>query len=173
MQNLTKLPRRIALLGMMGCGKSSIGKRLAKTLNLPFSDTDKQIEKQVGATISDIFAQFGEAYFRTRERNIIAEAIAAPEFVIALGGGAYLQEEVHTALKKTAKTIYLRVPCKILWDRVCQNANRPLAQAGYAEFEALLEARRHIYETADIIIDCDKDTSSTILNNIIATLQTA
>ena len=173
MQNTTELPRRIALIGMMGCGKSSIGQSLAAKLDLPFTDTDKEIEKRVGISISEVFAQLGESYFRTQEYSVISELTAQPAFLVSLGGGAYLQEEVRKAIGGIATTIYLRVPPEILWERVSQDNSRPLAQDGYDKFKALLESRRPVYETANIIIDCNKDSKSTITQNIIATLQTA
>jgi shikimate kinase len=116
----------IALVGMMGVGKTSIGRKLAEKLDLPFVDADHEIEKASGLTIAEIFERFGEAYFRDGERRVIARLIDGEAKVIATGGGAFINDETRTLMLQKATIIWLDADIDILVERVSRRQNRPL-----------------------------------------------
>jgi shikimate kinase len=116
----------IALVGMMGVGKTSIGRKLAEKLDLPFVDADHEIEKASGLTIAEIFERFGEDYFRDGERRVIARLIDGEAKVIATGGGAFINDETRTLMLQKATIIWLDADIDILVERVSRRQNRPL-----------------------------------------------
>lgn len=118
--------RPIVLVGMMGVGKSTIGKRLAARLALPFVDADEEIERAAGMSISEIFARFGEASFRDGERRVIARLLEGPRQVIATGGGAFMNEETRQLILTRALAIWLDADIDVLVDRVARRDSRPL-----------------------------------------------
>jgi shikimate kinase len=132
MQRNSKIPdgqvRRgpIVLVGMMGVGKSTVGRRLAARLGLSFVDADEEIEKAAGMTVAEIFERYGEAYFRDGERRVIARLMDGAPKVIATGGGAFMQEETRKLILEQATTIWLDADIDILVDRVARRENRPL-----------------------------------------------
>lgn len=129
----------IYLIGFMGSGKSTIGRKIAKILKRPFMDSDNVIENRAGCTISDIFAQQGEAEFRRLERKCVLELSERPGIVLALGGGAILDPDSWLALTKTGVTVWLDWPFEILYQRISKKSNRPLAQGEPAEKRAKLQ----------------------------------
>jgi shikimate kinase len=130
LQSPTVIPdpafRPIVLVGLMGAGKSTIGRRLATRLRLPFADADTEIEQAAGMTISDIFAQYGEAYFRDGERRVIARLIDGRPKVIATGGGAFVNDETRALILSDALAVWLDAPIDVLADRVRRRDTRPL-----------------------------------------------
>ena len=116
----------IVLVGLMGVGKTSVGRRLATTLNLPFHDADQEIEAAAGRTISEIFALRGEAEFRAGERRVIARLLEGPPHVLATGGGAFLLEETRRLINAKATSIWLKADLSVLARRVARKGNRPL-----------------------------------------------
>src|SRR5215212_2557067 len=106
--------RTIALVGLMGAGKSSVGRRLASALNLPFCDADEEIEKAAGRSISEIFAQYGETHFRDGERRVIARLLEEPPHVLATGGGAFMNEETRELIKSKAVSVWLKADLETL-----------------------------------------------------------
>lgn len=116
----------IVLVGLMGVGKSTIGRRLATRLNFPFVDADHEIEHAAGMTISDIFARFGEAHFRDGERRVIARLIDGQAKVIATGGGAFVNDETRALILSDALAIWLDAPIDVLVERVKKRDTRPL-----------------------------------------------
>lgn len=118
--------RPIVLVGLMGAGKSTIGRRLATRLRLPFVDADTEIESAAGMTISDIFARFGEPYFRDGERRVIQRLIDGQPKVIATGGGAFVNEETRALILAEALAIWLDAPVEVLAERVRRRDTRPL-----------------------------------------------
>ncbi len=150
------IDRPIALVGMMGAGKTSIGKRLAQALNLPFKDADAEIEAAAGKSVSDIFAEHGEAEFRRGERQVIARLVtSAGPHILATGGGAFMDAETRALLKAHALTIYLKADLDVLLKRVERRDNRPLLKNGdpRGTLARLLEERGPAYEEADVIIE--------------------
>src|ERR1700744_2431901 len=112
------LNRTVALVGMMGAGKTSIGRRLARRLDVPFRDADHEIETAAGLTISEIFARFGEPHFRDGERKVIARLLDEAPHVLATGGGAFMEEATRAAMTRQAFTIWLKAPVGLLLARV-------------------------------------------------------
>jgi shikimate kinase len=147
--------RTIALVGLMGVGKSSVGRRLAQALGLPFRDADTEIEAAAGRSISDIFSMFGEAAFRDGERRVIARLLEEPPHVLATGGGAFAQEATRTLLKTKALTVWLKADLEVLARRVARRDHRPLL-IGKDPMEVLLTHVRDRYpafEQADIVVE--------------------
>lgn len=118
--------RTIVLVGLMGVGKSTVGRRLASRLNLPFVDADEEIERAAGLTISEIFSRYGEAHFRDGERRVIARLIDGVPKVVATGGGAFVQAETRALILERATAIWLDADISTLVDRVRRRSNRPL-----------------------------------------------
>lgn len=147
--------RTLALVGLMGAGKSSVGKRLAAQLGLPFCDADEEIEKAAGQTIAEIFSDYGEAYFRDGERRVIARLLDDPPHVLATGGGAFMNEETRALIKKKAISIWLKADIDILAKRVARKDTRPLLAGKDPKqvLESLAAVRYPIYAEADITVE--------------------
>ena len=161
----------IYLVGFMGSGKSTVGRRLAAELGWPFEDLDAVIEEREGRTISDLFAEHGEAEFRRRESEALKAATAlvsrGQPLVLALGGGAFGPEENRGRLKDHGITIWLDCPLDRSRERVAKERHRPLAKDP-AAFAALYEARQPIYALADYRIDADTDDDGETVRKILA-----
>jgi shikimate kinase len=164
--------RSIVMVGLMGCGKSSIGRRLASALGLPFADADDEIERAAVKTIPEIFADHGEAYFRDGERKVIKRLLATGPQVLATGGGAFMNEETRAAIKAAGISIWLRAELDVLMRRVAKRDNRPLLKADdpTAVMKNLMEQRYPIYAEADITIESRDTTHELIVNEIITAL---
>lgn len=147
--------RSIVLVGLMGSGKSAIGRLLAHRLGLTFHDSDTVIEQELGMSIAEIFARHGEAAFRGAERRIIGQLLAGAPIVLATGGGAFIDEQTRALIRRTARSIWLRAPIALLLSRVVGRHHRPLLNQGdpAAILTALEAARSPIYAQADIVID--------------------
>ena len=147
-----QIDRPLALLGMMGAGKSSLGTRLAKRLNAPFFDADTEIEKAAQMSIAEYFEERSEAEFRDGERSVIARLLKEPPHVLALGGGAFMNEATRTLIGEKALSIWLDVPLDELVKRVSKHPDkRPLLtdEDIPRKLESLLEERAPIYSKAD------------------------
>ncbi len=144
--------RAIVLVGLMGAGKTSVGKRLAARLQLPFVDADSEIEKAANATIPEIFARHGEAYFRDGERRVIRRLLDRQPKVLATGGGAFMNAETRAAIAAGAVSVWLRADLEILMARVRKRSNRPLlhTEDPQATMRRLMDERYPVYATADI-----------------------
>jgi shikimate kinase len=150
------LPQRtVALIGLMGAGKTAIGKRLAARLGLPFKDADEEIERAAGCTVAEFFERYGEAEFRAGERRVIARLVEGPPHILSTGGGAYMDAETRDVLHRKAITIWLRAELDVLYDRVKRRGHRPLLRQGDArEILARLMAQRYpVYAEADLVVD--------------------
>jgi shikimate kinase len=148
-------PRSIVLVGMMGAGKSTIGRRLGVRLRLPFLDADTEIEAaHAGMTIPEIFATHGEPYFRDGEARVIARLLDNGPAVIATGGGAFMREETRNRIRDKAVSIWLKADADVIMRRVKRRADRPLLQTEdpAATVSRLLEAREPVYQNADLTI---------------------
>ena len=144
--------RSIVLVGLMGSGKSTIGRRLAQRLGMAFADADDEIERAAGMTISDIFAKFGEAHFRDGERRVIARLLAGKPHVLATGGGAFVNEETRALILNDSLCIWLDADIPTLVERTARRGHRPLLKgrdAG-AVLRELAEVRNPIYAQAHI-----------------------
>jgi shikimate kinase len=146
----------IFLVGLMGSGKTTVGRQLAKWLKWPFLDSDHEIEARTGVRIPTIFEIEGEAGFRRREAQVIAELTTRAPIVLATGGGAVLEAENRRLLRENGWVVYLDVPPGLLWERTCHDRNRPLLQVEdpLARLEALYAARDPLYrESAHFVIE--------------------
>jgi shikimate kinase len=153
---ITALGRRsVVLVGMMGAGKSTIGRRLAARLHLPFRDADAEIElAHAGMTIPEIFAAHGEPYFRDGEARVIARLLEGDASVLATGGGAFMREETRSRIRDKAVSVWLKADADTIMKRVKRRADRPLLQTAdpAAAIGRLIEERHPVYELADITI---------------------
>lgn len=144
----------IVLIGFMGTGKSVIGRKIAKELNMDFIDVDQEIEELVGMTIKDIFRCYGEKRFRGEETLVVKKVALCENTVISCGGGAVLAAENVDALRKSGLLVELYADAQIIFNRVKNNRNRPLLKgASVEDIETRYESRRKFYEVADIRID--------------------
>jgi shikimate kinase len=146
--------RSVVLIGMMGAGKSTIGRRLSARLRLPFLDADGEIEAAAGMSIPDIFEIHGEAHFRDGEARVIARLLDSGPAVIATGGGAFMREETRNRIRDKAVSIWLKAEAEIIMRRVRRRADRPLLQTPdpAATVDRLLGEREPVYQNADITI---------------------
>jgi shikimate kinase len=146
--------RSVVLVGMMGAGKSTIGRRLAARLRLPFLDADIEIEAAAGMSIPDIFETHGEPHFRDGEARVIARLLDGGPAVIATGGGAFMREETRNRIRDKAVSIWLKADVDVIVKRVRRRADRPLLQTEdpVATVSRLLEQREPVYQTADLTI---------------------
>jgi shikimate kinase len=170
------LDRPIVLVGLMGVGKSSIGRRLADRLNLRFIDADDEIEKAAGKSIADIFADDGEAVFRDGERRVIARLIndSAKPIVLALGGGAFVNDETRALLKAQTLSIWLNASIDVLLERTSRKpGKRPLLDVDdpRSVLEQLTKERTPAYSQSDLTIMSDAESHDTTIENILTTLE--
>lgn len=164
--------RTIVMVGMMGAGKSSIGRRLANRLGMAFVDADSEIEQAANATIPEIFEQHGEAYFRDGERRVIQRLLDGDPKVLATGGGAFIQPETRAAIQAGAVSIWLKADRDLLLSRVKRRNNRPLLKNGDpAEvIDKLIAERYPIYEEAAIHIQSRDVAHDAVIEDILAAL---
>jgi len=164
--------RTVVLVGLMGAGKSKIGRRLAVRLGLPFFDSDQEIEAAAGETIEEIFANRGERTFRDGERRVIGRLLAQPVHVLATGGGAFMDPATRAAIRRRGVSLWLRADLDVLVHRVSRRTDRPLLNAGDPrEILAQLIERRHpLYGEADLVIDSGEGSAEATVNRAIAAL---
>ncbi len=161
--------QRIVLVGLMGAGKTSIGRRLAARLGLPFLDADAEIEQAAGCSIPELFARYGEAYFREGEKKVIRRLLMGGPAVLAYGGGAFMDPATRASTRERAVSVWLRCPLQTLVRRVASRENRPLlANKDHETTLARLMAQRYpIYAEADVIVDCGDEMPDTTTNQVI------
>jgi shikimate kinase len=166
-------PRTVVLVGLMGAGKTNIGRRLAARLHLPFVDADAEIEAAAGESIEEIFRRHGEAVFRDGERRVIARLLEGPVHVLATGGGAFMDPQTRENIRRRGISIWLRAEIDVLLTRVARRSNRPLLKQGdpRAVLQALMEKRHPIYAEADITIDSIDGPPELTLVQVIAALE--
>lgn len=167
------VPKTIVLVGLMGAGKSSIGRRLAQVLSLPFTDADAEIEAAAGLSIEEIFVREGEAAFRNGERRVIARLLDNPTQVLATGGGAFMDPETRALIRTRAISIWLRAELDLLLARVSRRNNRPLLKNDdpHAVLSRLMKERYPIYAEADIIVDSFDGPPEATLDSVIEALR--
>ena len=167
--------RSIVLVGMMGVGKSSIGRRLAARLGVPFVDADAEIEKAAGMSIADIFARHGEADFRSGEARVIARLLDGGPQVLATGGGAVMNADTRAAIKAKGVSIWLSAEFEVLMRRINKRKNdRPLLQTAdpAATLRELLVAREPVYAQADLTVQSREVPHDAIVAEIMTALTT-
>ena len=164
--------RSVVLVGLMGAGKTAIGRRLAARLGLPFRDSDTEIEAAAGRTVPELFSQFGEAHFRAGERRVVRRLLDGPPIVLATGGGAFMDPATRATVRQRGTSIWLRAPLPVLLRRVARRRNRPLlANADpAATLSRLIEQRHPIYAEADIVVDCADDLPDQTTRRVAAAL---
>ena len=164
--------RSIVMVGLMGCGKSSVGRRVASALSLPFIDADDEIERAAQMTIPEIFAQHGEDYFRAGERKVIARLLAAGPQVLATGGGAFMSPETRANVREMGVSVWLRAELPILMRRVMKRDNRPLLKAEDPEavMRRLMDVRYPVYAEADLTIESREVPHEVIVGEVIRAL---
>jgi shikimate kinase len=164
--------KSIALIGLMGAGKTSVGRRLANRLDITFTDVDDEIELAAGKSISEIFADHGEAYFRQGERKVIARLLGNGPQVLATGGGAYMNAETRANIAKHGISIWLKAELPVLLHRVRRRDQRPLLAKGDPEevMRALMEQRYPVYAEADIIVESRDVPHEVIVNEVVDAL---
>lgn len=168
-----ELDRGVVLVGLMGAGKSSVGRRLAKHLGLPFFDADQEIEKAAGCSIPEIFSRHGEAAFRSGERRVIARLLEGDGHVLATGGGAFMDPETRAKIAEKGISIWLSADLDVLLERVMRRNNRPLLKQGDPEqiLRQLMVERDPVYAQADLIVKTGQGPHEAVVAQIVEALQ--
>jgi shikimate kinase len=164
--------RHLVLVGLMGAGKTSVGKRLAQKLGLGFIDADHAIEESAQMPIPEIFRLRGEAEFRSGERRVIARLLSEPQRVIATGGGAYIDEETQVRIRERGVTLWLKAELPVLMKRVQRRQDRPLLQTPDPEatMRELMTKRYPIYARADVTVLSDEQPQDVMAQTAITAL---
>lgn len=170
---MRKPDKTIVLVGMMGSGKTAVGRRLATLLGLPFRDADAEIEAAAGCSVNEIFDRYGETEFRSAERKIVARLLNEPPHVLATGGGAFMDDGLRTRIKADAISVWLKADIELLAERVARKGTRPLLKDGNPRevLEKLMCERAHIYAEADITVESGAGAHDTVVKKIIAALE--
>ncbi|MGU9978507.1 shikimate kinase [Phreatobacter sp. HK31-P] len=164
--------RSIVLVGLMGAGKSSIGRRLAHRLGLPFVDADTEIEKAADLTIPEIFEKHGEAYFRAGEVRVVARILDSGPQVLATGGGAYMNPETRARIRERGVAVWLKAELDVLMKRVKRRGDRPLLKADdpRAVLKRLLDERYPVYAQADVTVVSREASHEEVVDDVLAAL---
>ncbi len=168
------LSKPLVLVGLMGAGKTTVGRRLAARLSLPFVDADAEIEAAAGRTVSEIFADFGEAEFRKGEREVITRLLRSQPLILATGGGAFMDPLTRDRIKDIGWSIWLKADVAVLVDRVKRRNTRPLLKTGDPKviLEKLAAERYPVYAEADITIESCGGPHEKVVDLIIDALNT-
>lgn len=166
------LDRPVVLVGMMGVGKSTVGRILATQLGVPFIDTDEEIERAAGMTISEIFEKFGEDYFRDGERRVIARLIGEGPKVIATGGGAFINDATRALIKDSTYSVWIDADINVLVARVSRRNHRPLliGKDPRVVLSGLIERRSPVYALADYHVRSDSAPHARTVEQILKVL---
>ncbi len=167
------LKRSVVLVGLMGAGKTSVGRLLAARIGLEFVDADAEIETAAGATIEEIFAHEGEAVFRSGERRVIARLLTGPPRVIATGGGAFMDADTRAEVRAHAVSVWLRADLDTLVRRTARRGGRPLLAGGDPRdiLARLMDERYPVYGEADITVDTGEEGADKVVERVIAALE--
>jgi shikimate kinase len=169
-QATTPGTRSIVLVGLMGAGKTTVGRRLAQKLGLPFVDADAEIERAAGETIPEIFERHGEAVFRDGERRVISRLLECGTQVLATGGGAFMDETTRAKIAAHGISVWLRADLDVLMRRVIRRSNRPLLKQGDPRrvMERLIAERYPVYARADVTVDSLEGPHEAVVDDVIA-----
>ncbi len=164
--------RTVVLVGLMGAGKSCIGRRLAARTGLAFIDADTEIEKAAGCTVSEIFARYGEAAFRDGERRVMARLLADKPAILAAGGGAFMDEGTRALIRRDAISVWLRADLDTLIARTKGRTHRPLLNSGDARatLARLMDQRYPVYAEADIMVETGIDNPNLTCTRVLAAI---
>ncbi|MEZ5795709.1 MAG: shikimate kinase [Defluviimonas sp.] len=156
-----RLKKTVALIGMMGAGKTAVGTALARVLAVPFVDSDDEIVRAAGMSVAEIFARDGESFFRAREGEVLRRLLSGPPAILSTGGGAFLSAANRAAIAEHGVAVWLRADLDLLWQRVRHKTTRPLLQTAdpRGTLAALLAARTPIYSEAGLAVDARADYS--------------
>lgn len=165
--------KTIVLVGLMGAGKSSVGRRLATYLDLPFKDADTEIETASNLTVPEFFEIHGEDAFRDGERKVIARLLDSPQHVLATGGGAYMDPQTRAVIHSLGCAVWLRADLETLLKRCLKRNTRPLLNTGDPReiLEGLIAQRYPIYEEADIVVDSNDGPHEHVVERIVNALR--
>lgn len=152
-----KLRKSVVLVGMMGCGKTSVGQSLSQFLDVPFLDSDEAIEKAAQMSVSEIFARDGEPFFRARETEVLERLLQGPPAVISTGGGAFLSQRNRALIAKSGVSVWLKADLALLWSRVRHRTTRPLLRTAdpKATLAELQAQREPVYAQAQICVEAE------------------
>lgn len=168
------LPKPLVLVGLMGAGKSAVGRRLAALLAVSFIDVDAEIEKAAGCAISEIFEREGEEGFRAGERRVVTRLLdSEPVHVLATGGGAFMNPVTRALIRERAISLWLRADLDVLFERVSRRSHRPLLKTADPKgtLAALIEKRYPVYGEADIVVDSGEGPIGAMVERVFAALQ--
>lgn len=167
------LEKPVVLVGLMGAGKTTVGRRVAHALHLPFVDADSEIVEAAGCSISDIFEIYGEEIFRDLEQRVLLRLLSDTPCVIATGGGAFINPSVRAAIKSKGISVWLKADIEVLLERVSRRDTRPLLKSGdrRAILSRLMEERYPVYGEADIAIDSNSGTHEAVVQNLLSELE--
>lgn len=156
---MRRLKKTVVMVGMMGAGKTAVGTALARQLGVPFVDSDDEIARAADRSISEIFERDGEAFFRSRETEVLTRLMRATPAVLSTGGGAFLSDCNRALIGETGISVWLRVDLELLWQRVRHKTTRPLLRTANPRetLSALYEARLPYYSLADLVVDSAAD----------------
>lgn len=159
----------IVLVGLMGAGKSCVGRRLAEALRVPFIDSDEEVEKAAGCSVGDIFDVYGEPAFRDCERRVIQRLLQSGPSIIATGGGAFMDDTVRDTIKETGFSVWLRADPEVLYRRTKKSKNRPLLQNEdpLGTLQKLAARRYPVYENADVTVETGDETLETTVQKVL------
>ncbi len=155
------LQHTVALIGMMGSGKTAVGGAMARLLGVPFMDSDEEIVRAAQMSVADIFARDGEPFFRDRESEVLQRLLAGPPVILSTGGGAFLAERNRAAIAARGVSVWLKADLELLWQRVRHKTTRPLLRTPdpHETLRQLLAARAPVYALADLVVEAEADYS--------------
>ena len=158
---MARLKKTVAMVGMMGAGKTAVGTALARALGVPFLDSDEEIVRAANRSIAEIFERDGEPFFRARETEVLSRLLRGAPCVLSTGGGAYLAEANRRMISEAGVAVWLRADLDLLWNRVRHKATRPLLRTANPRetLRALYESRVPFYGLADVVVDASPDLS--------------
>lgn len=168
------LPKPLVLVGLMGAGKSAVGRRVASRLDIPFIDADTEIEKAAGCTISEIFVREGEDGFRAGERRVVARLLdTEPIHVLATGGGAFMEPGTRALINEKAISLWLRADLDVLFERVSRRSHRPLLKTADPKgtLAGLMEQRYPVYAEAELVVDSGEGPIGAMVERVMAAVR--
>lgn len=173
---MTEINKIILLVGLIGSGKTSVGRRLAKKLNLPFVDGDQEIEKAAGLSVIDVFKYFGMEEYRAGEERIMKRLLSGAPCVLASGGGAFVAEQTRKLAKKTALTIWLKADIDVLYNRTAGRKRRPFLQCSDSKIKSKLQTyideEYPYYSEADIVVETKNEAVDYTVGRVLEAIQT-